>query len=139
MHYSTQQKILAALPHVIAMVPIPPFNILAVYVYRVLAGQQSILIDEHSKENINFQLSYQLYFLCFIIFAFGINGLSSFFDISAMDLPPVFAVIGVGAGFIIIGLLLLHGFFVLIFLVAAIVKALMGKPYKFPLTIRFLK
>ncbi|WP_337194031.1 DUF4870 domain-containing protein [Pontibacillus yanchengensis] len=83
---------------------------LAVYVYRVIVGHQSPLIDEHAKENINFQLSYQLYFLCFMIFVFGINGLSSFFDVSAIDLPPLFAIIGVGAGFIIIGILLLHGF-----------------------------
>ncbi|RPF55866.1 DUF4870 domain-containing protein [Aquisalibacillus elongatus] len=139
MNFTIQEKLLSIIPHIIALLPIPLLNIVLVYVYRMIVGNDSLLVENHTRNNINFQLSYQIYLLCLFLLINLIAFASSTFDITAIDLSPLLTIIGVGVGLITIGLLLILGLVITAILIFAIVKALLGEYIKFPLTIRFLK
>lgn len=139
MSFTIQEKLLSAVPHVIAMLPIPLLNIVLVYIYRVIIGTESLLVENHTRNNINFQISYQLYLLALFLLIGLISFISKHFDFAVIDLPPLFAIVGFGFGFIIIGLLLIQGLLITALLIFAIFKAFLGEYINFPLTIRFLK
>ena len=110
---------------------------------------KSEFIDKHGKQAINFQLSILLYSIiiaCFTIplFLFGVFNSVHFpefwhvydFDFHLSHRDGLNVVI-----FTIIGVLLLAAAFIfeIIFIIIATSKANQGEPYRYPITINFLK
>lgn len=91
---------------------IPFGNVLGPLLVWVLKKDTMPLVNQHGKEALNFQISLTLYML-----------------VSAV---LVLVVIGV---FLLIGLVL----FGVVVIILAAVKANQGLPYRYPLTIRFIK
>jgi uncharacterized Tic20 family protein len=141
MKTSKQEKILATIPHILALLPIPLFNILVVYVFLLTFGRRSDFVSTHTKENLNFQISYQLYVVLFFLAIYLWNRISPLLEnmSSFLENFQIIQLVGVGIAFLYFGAVLLHWLIILFLLVAAIVKALLGKSYKFPLVIRLFK
>jgi len=102
---------------------IPFGNIAAPLVVWLLKRNESLGVDAHGKESLNFHISWTLYWLigmavvttlCFVLIGFL--------------LIPVMIVVGVAGWFVMLILTLI-----------ASVKASNGLIYRYPLTIRFLK
>ena len=111
--------------------PIPLLNIIAVRVYWFLFQGESEFVDHHLRENINFLISYQIYIA------------SIFFIFFLLDSLPMSIMPGIVN---VTSVLLLFGFFgvlLLLFLliypiyIIAIIAVLIGKHFRFPLTIKF--
>ncbi|WP_194840965.1 DUF4870 domain-containing protein [Filobacillus milosensis] len=138
MNFTIQEKLLSVIPHIIAMLPIPLINIVLVYIYRIIVGTDSTLIENHTRNNINFQLSYHLY----LIILFAIIAIVANFPFNLLglfDSTPIVGLLGIGVGLIAFGFLLIQWFLYIALLIFAMIKALLGEYIKFPLTIRFLK
>lgn len=148
---TTHQKNIAAVIHLstLAKYVFPFGNFIMPLVLWTMNKEKSSFIDDHGKQAINFQLSIFLYFVlvsCLTIplFFFGVinsldfpefwNGYDIDFHVSHYD----------SANFIIfsilVGLLALAAIIIeIIFIVMATSKANQGEPYKYPITIKFLK
>jgi uncharacterized protein len=102
---------------------IPFGNIVAPLIVWLLKRNDSLGVDAHGKESLNFHISWTLYWL--------------------IGLAVVGALCFVLIGFLLIPVLIIGGtigwFTMLILTIIASVKASNGELYRYPLTIRFLK
>ncbi|MFV0564909.1 MAG: DUF4870 domain-containing protein [Flavobacteriaceae bacterium] len=106
---------------------------------------KSEFVDAHGKQAINFQISILLYTVIFWVLSIPVFVLISlnainphgFFDFYlSKNLPSSF----ISSGLITaVGLLLFKFVFEVAFIVLASLKARDGQPYKYPLTINFIK
>ena len=148
---TTHQKNIAAVIHLSTLTKyIFPFgNFIMPLVLWTMNKEKSEFIDTHGKQAINFQLSIFLYFIlisCLSIplFFFGIINTIDFpdfwnhynfdFHISNHDNINLFIFSA-----LIILLAMAAVIIEVIFIVIATSKANQGEPYKYPLTIKFLK
>lgn len=104
-------------------VGIPFGNILGPLIIWLLKKDEFELVDEQGKEALNFQISIMIYSIVGVVAA-------AVFAIT-MFLIPVYIIIGIG-----IALLLL---FNLVIVIIAAVNVANGEPFKYPLSIQFLK
>ena len=105
----------AALCHFMALagfVGVPFGNVLGPLIFWIVKKEESPSVDEHGKESLNFQISMTIYTI--------VAGLSLFVLIGVALLPAV---------------LVLN----LVLTIIAGVKASNGEPYRYPLSIRFIK
>jgi uncharacterized Tic20 family protein len=95
-----------------ACIGIPFGNIIGPLVVWLIKKDEFTIVEEHGKESLNFQISLSIYSIVsfFLCFAF----------IGFLLLPPI----------------LIAG---LVFVIIATLKANKGEPYRYPLTIRFIK
>ena len=108
-------KTWAMLAHLSALVGylvLPLGNILGPLVIWLVKKDQSWFVDDQGKEALNFQISITIYFL--------------------VSLMLVFVLIGI----VLIGILYVFGIVVAII---ATIRANSGVPYRYPLTIRFIR
>ncbi|HMB99408.1 MAG TPA: DUF4870 domain-containing protein [Flavobacteriaceae bacterium] len=148
---TTHHKNLAAIIHLSTLTKffIPLGNFLMPLIFWTMNKDKSEFIDKHGKQAINFQLSILLYTIiigCMTIpmFLFGVLNSVNFpefwntydFDFH-LSMHDSFNVI---LFTIICGLLLAAAFiFEIVFIIIATSKANQGEPYKYPITINFLK
>ncbi len=145
------QKNLAAIIHLSALSKFifPLGNFIMPLILWTVNKDKSEFIDKHGKQAINFQLSILIYTIvvaCLTIplFLFGV--------LNSVDFPEFWNVydfdfhlshrdgINVVIISIIAGLLVMAAFvFEIIFIIIATSKANQGEPYKYPITINFLK
>jgi uncharacterized Tic20 family protein len=95
-----------------ACIGIPFGNIIGPLVVWLIKKDEFAIVDEHGKESLNFQISLSIYSIIsfFLCFAF--------------------------IGFVLLPAILIAG---LVFVIIATLKANKGEPYRYPLTIRFIK
>ncbi|MEQ6390532.1 DUF4870 domain-containing protein [Bacillaceae bacterium S4-13-58] len=126
---------LASIPHVLTFVPLGPFNILVSLIYWLIMRERSPFIEQHARSNVNLLLSMYLYGLIGFAILFMVYLILSFFP--EIEAP----VILFGFGLYLFGFLfiLLQILYMLITLTIAIVRALLGKEARYPLTIKFVK
>ncbi|WP_456275110.1 DUF4870 domain-containing protein [Bacillus sp. AK128] len=122
------EKILAAIPHVIAIIPIPGLNFTITFVYWYFLRYQSKFIDFHGKQSINFQLSLTIYSLTSITVFYTVNFL-------LRDSGPGSVLVTILA----IACLIAGGLFYVVTIIIALIGSLLGKEFKYPLTIRILR
>ena len=93
-------------------VGIPFGNIIGPLVVWLIKRDEIVVVNEHGRESLNFQISLTIYSIIsfFLCFAF--------------------------IGFLILPAILIAG---LVFVIIATLKANKGEPYRYPLTIRFIK
>lgn len=148
---TTHQKNVAAVIHLSALSKFifPLGNLIMPLILWSMNKDKAEFIDKHGKQAINFQISILLYTiiigsLTIPLFLFGV--------LSSIDFPEFWNVYDFdfhlshrdGANTIIfallIGLLALGAFvFEIIFIIIATGKANQGEPFKYPITINFLK
>ncbi|MBM7571098.1 DUF4870 domain-containing protein [Aquibacillus albus] len=130
---STKEKLMAVFGYLIPIFfPIPLLSIVAIQVYYLLFRGESIFFDEHARENVNFQISYQIYL-------FSLFGIGYIFSKLAPILPEASIPFNVIVLFGAFGLIIFAGLFWFITMIIAIIRAVLGKRFRFPLTIRFIK
>ncbi len=91
---------------------IPFGNIFGPLLVWLLKRAESPDIDHHGKEALNFQLSMTLYILLLVPFCFVLIGIPFVILLVLLDL---------------------------VFTIVAAIKASTGQPYRYPLTIRFIR
>ncbi|MDQ0159873.1 DUF4870 domain-containing protein [Alkalibacillus salilacus] len=116
--------------------PLTLFNIVVTVVYWYVAPYQSPFFDHHMRENINAQISYQLYLLLsfglFLLLGwFGSMNLNWLPDLAHLSIP-LFAMGLIGIIFIII-----IAWWVVF--IIAVIATIAKKYFRFPVTIRFIK
>lgn len=144
-------KNLAAIIHLSALSKFifPLGNIIMPLIFWTINKDKSKFIDAHGKQAINFQLSILIYtiiigFLTIPLFLFGVLNSINFpefwhtydfnFHLSNRDGFNVI-IISILAGLLIMAAFVLE----IIFIIIATSKANQGQPYKYPITINFLK
>ena len=150
---TTHQKNVAAVIHLSALSKFifPLGNLIMPLILWSINKEKSEFIDKHGKQAINFQISLLLYTiiigsLTIPLFLFGVLHSIDFpwfwnfydydFDFHLSHRDSFSAVLFV----LILGLLALGVFiFEIIFIVIATSKANQGEPFKYPITINFLK
>lgn len=109
-----QEKMWAMFCHLGALLGymVPFANIIAPLIIWLIKREESLLIEDHGKESLNFQIS-----IC------------------------IYCIVSLFLTLIIIGLILLFGLviFNLVMVIIAAVKANSGERYRYPLTIRFIR
>ena len=150
---TTNQKNIASLIHLSTLSKfIFPFgNFIVPLILWTLNKEKSDFIDKHGKQAINFQLSLFLYTviigaISIPLIIFGVlehvifpdiwNGFHYDFDFEVSDVHGVQIAI---FAFIIALVALAALVFEIIFIILATSKANQGEPYKYPITINFLK
>ena len=148
---SNHHKNIAAVIHLSALSKFifPLGNFIMPLIFWTMNKDKSEFVDKHGKQAINFQLSILLY--TFFIGAITIP-LFLFGVLNHIDFPEFWqaydfnfhisnqASYNVIIFSILAGLLVLAGFILeIIFIIIATSKANQGEPYKYPLTIKFLK
>ncbi len=150
---SNHHKNVAAVIHLSALSKFifPLGNFIMPLIFWTMNKDKSEFVDKHGKQAINFQLSILLYtFLigCITIplFLFGVLNHIDFpefwqaydfdfdFHLSSHDSYNVI-IFSILAGLLVIAAFVLE----IIFIIIATSKANQGEPYKYPLTINFLK
>jgi len=148
---TTHQKNLAAIIHLSALSKFifPLGNFILPIILWTINKDKSDFIDKHGKQAINFQLSILIYTIiigCLSIplFLFGVINTFDFpefwnvydfdFHLSRRD-NFNFIIISILAGLLVLAAFVLE----IIFIVIATGKANKGEPYKYPITINFLK
>jgi len=127
-----------------------PFgNFIMPLIFWTMNKDKSEFIDKHGKQAINFQLSIFLYLMiigCITIplFLFGVmnnvefpgfwHGYDFDFHISRLDSANMI-IFSILFGILVVAAFILE----IIFIVIATSKANQGEPYKYPITINFLK
>ncbi|WP_188207001.1 DUF4870 domain-containing protein [Alkalibacillus aidingensis] len=114
--------------------PMPLFNIVITYIYWRVLPSESDFTDHHLKENINYQISIQLYMLSFFVLVFIVQIIGQ-----VGFIPDIASMIGILLSFGVLGLMILAAFTWVILLAVAVIAVLMGKYFRFPLIIRFVK
>jgi uncharacterized Tic20 family protein len=129
----------------------PLGNFIMPLIFWIMNKDKSEFVDKHGKQAINFQLSILLY--TFFIGAITIP-LFLFGILNHIDFPEFWQTYDFDFNFhlsrhdnyniiifsILAGLLVIAGFILeIIFIIIATSKANQGEPYKYPLTINFLK
>ena len=149
---TTHQKNLAAIIHLSTFSKffIPLGNFILPLILWTMNKDKSEFVDEHGKQAINFQLSILLYAIAAVIitipiFLYVFAGSfpeELFFDnhnfhINGDDIHNVsgFIILGVLAAIIAATVFIVE----IVLVIMAMVKANNGEPYKYPLTIRFIK
>ena len=144
-------KNLAAIIHLSALSKFifPLGNIIMPLIFWTINKDKSEFVDAHGKQAINFQLSILIYTIiigCLTIplFLFGVLNSVSFpefwhtydfdFHLSNRDSFNVI-IVSILAGLLIMAAFVLE----IIFIIIATSKANQGEPYKYPITINFLK
>ncbi|MDV7185718.1 DUF4870 domain-containing protein [Lutibacter sp. TH_r2] len=102
----------------------PLGGIIVPLIFWQLKKDESAFLDMHGKEAVNFNLSFLLY-----SFVFGL----SVFSTSFFDFPNFFGIFGGVSIVVIIAIIR----FILI--LQAAIKANRNEPYRYPLTIEFIK
>jgi hypothetical protein len=102
---------------------IPFGNIVAPLVVWLLKRNESLGVDAHGKESLNFHISWTLYWIISIAVVVALC-----FVLVGLLLIPLLVVVGAGGWFTM-----------LVLTIIASVKASNGQLYRYPLTIRFLK
>ncbi len=95
-----------------ACVGVPFGNVIGPLVVWLIKRDEFAIVDAHGKESLNFQISLTLYAIIAFFLCFAL------------------------IGFLLLPLIFLTG---LVFVIIATVKANDGEPYRYPLTIRFIK
>ncbi|GEN45299.1 DUF4870 domain-containing protein [Alkalibacillus haloalkaliphilus] len=134
---TTKDRLMVAFGYLLPMIfPLSLLNIVITLVYWYVAPYQSPFFDHHMKENINAQISYQLYiFVSFVLFfVFGWLGTSY-----PGAMPDVFQVMLPLATFGFIGIIALIILFWWVIFVIAIIASIAKKYFRFPLIIRFIR
>ena len=148
---TTHQKNLAAIIHLSALSKFifPLGNFIMPIILWTINKDKSDFIDKHGKQAINFQLSILIYTIiigCLSIplFLFGVLNTFDFpefwnvydfdFHLSHRD-NFNFIIVSILAGLLVLAAFVLE----IIFIVIATGKANKGEPYKYPITIKFLK
>ena len=148
---STHQKNVAAIIHLstLSKYVFPLGNFIVPLILWTLNKDKSEFIDKHGKQALNFQLSLLLYAvvvasLTIPLFFLGVVNTIEFpefwhmydFDFHITRAQGVnIAIITLIAAMLTIGVVV----FELIFIIIATSKANQGEPFKYPLTINFLK
>ncbi|PTM08191.1 MAG: DUF4870 domain-containing protein [Bacteroidetes bacterium] len=150
---SNHHKNVAAVIHLSALSKFifPLGNFIMPLIFWTMNKDKSEFVDKHGKQAINFQLSILLY--TFFIGAITIP-LFLFGVLNHIDFPEFWQAYDFDFDFhlssrdnynviifsILAGLLVIAGFILeIIFIIIATTKANQGEPYKYPLTINFLK
>jgi len=112
--YSRDERIWATLCHLGAFVGFvfPLGNIIGPLVFWILKKDQMPLVDVNGKESLNFQISMTIYIIIAAILVIVLIGI------------PLLIILALGD---------------LILIIAASVKTSEGTPFRYPLTIRFIK
>jgi hypothetical protein len=148
---TTNQKNIAAIIHLSTLCKyvFPLGNFIVPLIFWTLNKDKSDFIDKHGKQAINFQLSILLYAvviasLTIPLFFFGIVNTLDFpefwhmydFDYHISKSQGInVAIITIVAAILTVAALILE----LVFIITATTKANQGEPYKYPITINFLK
>ena len=150
---SNHHKNVAAVIHLSALSKFifPLGNFIMPLIFWTMNKDKSEFVDKHGKQAINFQLSILLY--TFLIGSITIP-LFLFGVLNHIDFPEFWQAYDFDFDFhlsshdsynviifsILAGLLVISGFILeIIFIIIATSKANQGEPYKYPLTINFLK
>lgn len=150
---SNHNKNVAAVIHLSALSKFifPLGNFIMPLIFWTMNKDKSEFVDKHGKQAINFQLSILLY--TFIIGSITIP-LFLFGVLNHIDFPDFWNTYDFDFNFhlsshdnynviifsILAGLLVIAGFILeIIFIIIATSKANQGEPYKYPLTINFIK
>ncbi|MBZ9713273.1 DUF4870 domain-containing protein [Deinococcus multiflagellatus] len=119
-------------------------NVLGPLVAWLAFRDRSRALDDQGKEALNFQLSFWLYGLVvsvlgFALFSLGLIG-GAVGAATGTDLGGL-AVLGSLGGFFLFFLpvLVVLGLVPFIFMIVAVVRVSAGQPYRYPLSIRFLR
>ncbi|HEY3379521.1 MAG TPA: DUF4870 domain-containing protein [Armatimonadota bacterium] len=117
-------RIYAMLCHLLSLtlyLGLPLGNILGPLVIWLILRDRDPSINQHGKESLNFQITFMIYML--VLSAVGF----------------VVGVLTCGLGFIPLGLLLgVLGIVQIVLVIQASVEAYNGRPYAYPMTIRFI-
>ncbi|MEZ4780611.1 MAG: DUF4870 domain-containing protein [Flavobacteriaceae bacterium] len=150
---SNHHKNVAAVIHLSALSKFifPLGNFIMPLIFWTMNKDKSEFVDKHGKQAINFQLSILLYTfligsITIPLFLFGVLNHIDFpefwqaydfdfdFHLSSHDSFNVI-IFSIVAGLLVVAAFLLE----IIFIIIATSKANQGEPYKYPLTINFLK
>ena len=116
-------EVMCHLSSLVGLLGVPFGNILAPLVVWLLKRHESLGVDAHGKESLNFNISWSIYWLV----AGAIVGILCIVIIGLALLPVL--IVGGIVGWITM----------VILTIVASVKASNGQIYRYPLTIRFLK
>ncbi|MGB8908193.1 MAG: DUF4870 domain-containing protein [Candidatus Cybelea sp.] len=139
-----QERNWAMASHLSALVAIAgmPFgHVLGPLVVYLIKGHESEFVGEHARASLNYQITISIFFIVAVIVALGIM-FGIFIPMSALPSDSTsttaaasFVVFWVAFGLGVLLVLLAS----LIFIVMGTVAASEGRPYTYPLAIRFLR
>jgi len=149
---TTHHKNLAAFIHLSTFSKffIPLGNFILPLVLWTMNKDKSEFVDEHGKQAINFQLSILLYAIAAVVIAIPIflyvfagsfpeelffNNHNIYLDGNDIQNASGLIIFGVLTGIIIMTVFIIE----IVLVITAMVKANNGEPYKYPLTINFIK
>ena len=129
------------IPPALIGITIPFINLVGPFIFWWLKKDDSELVNFEGKESLNFQVSMSLYSIGGLII-FGILGLISLLVVSRLggletDQKPELLPGGLERWQK--GAMIVFGLIQLVLVIVAAVKARKCEPYRYPLTIRFLK
>ncbi|MCD8508795.1 MAG: DUF4870 domain-containing protein [Bacillus sp. (in: Bacteria)] len=134
--YSFVERIGGAFSHGLALIPMPAFNILITLLYWLIVRKKSDFMDHHGKQSLNFQISFTLYPIIIVLITMGVNMVSSW---QGNDNNTTFQLLNFTVGFVGIAFFIVIIVSFSILAIIAIIAALFGKKFKYPITILFLK
>ncbi len=126
---SAPYKLLAAIPHGIALIPVPIFNFTITIVYWSILKYKSDFISHHGKQAFNFQVSFTIYSI--LIFGLWLS--------YELLLPKADMLISLLITFLVIAFIVAGSLFYLVTIIVAIIAALVGKEFKYPISIPFIR
>lgn len=115
------------------LIPVPVINILIVYVLyqRLTSGRP--FVDHQLRQNLNFQISIQVYLLAAVVLLLALPFLPSLFFPGSLD----WLRIPLGLGMVGTSVLLLFIWFTVF--AAALIFALSGRWFQYPFSLQWLK
>jgi uncharacterized protein len=138
---ASQERNWAMAAHLSALVAVAglPFgHVLGPLIVYLVKGHESEFVGEHAKASLNYQITISI--LCIVAILVGVALSLGFLVNSSADSSNAGPAIGFGVLWIAIGiaavLLLLLS---LIFIIMGTIAANEGRPYTYPLAIRFLR
>lgn len=124
---SVNHRLLATMNHVFALITIPVLNFTITFLYWFILKYNSKFLNHHGKQSINFQLSFSMYGTFLFLFWVSFNLL--FQDTgSGSSLLITFITVAVGIVMVL---------FYIITIFVAMVASLLGKEFRYPLTVKF--
>jgi uncharacterized protein len=128
----------AHLSALVAVAGLPFGHVLGPLIVYLVKGHESEFVGEHAKASLNYQITISI--LCIVAILVGVAMSLGFLVNSSADSSNAGPAIGFGVLWIAIGiaavLLLLLS---LIFIIMGTIAANEGRPYTYPLAIRFLR
>lgn len=134
--YSSVERIGGAFSHGLALIPMPAFNILITLLYWLIVRKKSDFMDHHGKQSINFQISFTLYPIIIVLIIMGVNFVS---DLQRSADDNTFQLFNFTVGFVGIAFFIVIIVSFGILAIIAIIAALFGKKFKYPVTIPFFR